>query len=318
VTGPARHTVVTGAAGFIGSHVAEALLGFGFTVTGVDRCLGEPELVSRNLEALRGYDGFRLVRADLAHATLEPVLEGADTVFHLAARPGVRTSWGTEFADYCNSNVLATHRLMEAAAAVGVRRVVVSSSSSVYGGNLAPSFTESLAPDPLSPYGVSKLASEQIALAHARRPGARTSVLALRYFTVYGPRQRDDMAISRMIRAALTGEPVTVFGDGTQRRDFTFVADTVRGNLLAMDADPHTAVVNLGTGTTTSVLELLDLVGVAVGRPVPVRHAAAEAGDVPFTRADTAYAEQVLGYRPTVDLRTGLARQVAWLRERVP
>ena len=175
---------------------------------------------------------------------------------------------------------------------------------------------ESALPRPVSPYGMTKLAAEHLTFVYMRNFGI--PVTALRYFTVYGPRQRDDMAISRMIRAALTGEPVTVFGDGTQRRDFTFVADTVRGNLLAMDADPHTAVVNLGTGTTTSVLELLDLVGEAVGRPVPVRHAAPEAGDVPFTRADTAYAEQVLGYRPTVDLRTGLARQVAWLRERVP
>jgi UDP-glucuronate 4-epimerase len=311
-----RSVVVTGAAGFIGSHVTETLLGLGFPVVGIDHCQGHPRQVwERNLEPALAHPRFQLVRGDLAQIPLEPLLAGADTVFHLAARPGVRTSWGAEFGGYVTSNVLGTHRLLEAASAAGVRRAVVSSSSSVYG--LAPEgpLGEHLLPSPLSPYGVTKLAAEQLAMVHARRPGSRLSVVALRYFTVYGPRQRPDMAIDRMIRSALTGEPVTIYGDGHQRRDFTFVDDAVRANLLGMTADVEAAVVNVGTGTTTSVLDLVDLVGEAVGRPVVVRHGRSGAGDVRSTWADLSRSAELLGYRPTVDLRTGVARQLAWLRE---
>ncbi|BCJ56152.1 putative UDP-glucose epimerase YtcB [Actinoplanes sp. NBRC 14428] len=311
VTVPGR-TVVTGAAGFIGSHVAEALLGYGSQVLGIDSCLRDPDGVGRNLAPLERHDGFRLLRADLLDVTAEE-FEGVDTVFHLAAQPGVRTSWGSRFGQYCDSNILATHRVMEAAAAAGVRRVVVSSSSSVYGRTDVAAFDESLAPSPMSPYGVTKLAGEQLALVHAMRPDATVSVIALRYFTVYGPRQRDDMAIGRMIRAALTGEPMTVFGDGRQQRDFTFVGDVVRANLLAMGADARTAVVNVGTGEIVTVLDLLDLVGEVTGRPVPVTFAPAEAGDVPFTRADVKEAERVIGYRSAVSLREGLQRQLEWM-----
>jgi len=307
-----RRTVVTGAAGFIGSHVAESLLGYGWQVLGIDSCRREPAQVRRNLAPLQTNDGFRMIRGDLLNVTARH-FEGVDTVFHLAAQPGVRTSWGRRFDQYCDSNILATHRVMEAAAEAGVRRVIVSSSSSVYGRSDAKSFDESLVPNPMSPYGVSKLASEQLALVHAMRADAALGVVALRYFTVYGPRQRDDMAIGRMIRAALTGEPMTVFGDGMQLRDFTYVADVVRANLLAMVSDARAAVVNVGTGEIVTVLDLLALVGEVVGREVPVTFAASEAGDAPFTRADLTQAAAVLGYRPTVTLREGIRRQLEWM-----
>lgn len=307
-----RRALVTGAAGFIGSHVAETMLGYGWEVVGLDNCGQGPDRVRRNLAPLHRHEGFRFEGIDLLDVT-PTHLRGIDAVFHLAARPGVRTSWGRRFDHYCESNIVATHRLMEAASAAGVRRVVVSSSSSVYGRADAAAFHESLAPSPLSPYGVTKLAGEQIALVHAMRPDSTLGVVGLRYFTVYGPRQRDDMAIGRMIRAALTGEPMTVYGDGQQLRDFTYVGDVVRANLLAMVSDARAEVVNVGTGEIVSVLDLLELVGEVVGREVPVTFAPAEAGDAPFTRADLSRAASVIGYHPTVKLREGLERQVAWL-----
>ncbi|TKA11206.1 NAD-dependent epimerase/dehydratase family protein [Actinacidiphila oryziradicis] len=310
-----RRAVVTGAAGFIGSHLCEALLDEGWLVTGIDHLRGHPEEVTaRNLRSLRADPRFLLVTADIAVADLDSLLYGADTVFHLAARPGVRASWGERFSEYVDSNVLGTHRLLDAAGRGGVRRVVVSSSSSVYGGAEDGPTAETSLPTPLSPYGVTKLLTEQLSLVHAKRPGSRTSVVALRYFTVYGPRQRADMAITRMIDSALTGRPITVFGDGLQRRDFTFVSDAVQANLLAAQARAQAVAVNVGTGSTITVLELIELVGEVVGQPVAFEHGPPGDGDARSTHADLAGAAEVLGYWPTVDLRTGIKHQVEWIR----
>ncbi|MFG1686370.1 NAD-dependent epimerase/dehydratase family protein [Nonomuraea sp. NPDC049269] len=307
------HIVVTGVAGFIGSHIARSLLDDGRQVVGIDHCMGHPQaVIERNLRLNEASERFTLLRGDLAEMHLESVLDGADTVFHVAARPGVRDSWGAEFADYARSNVVATHLLMEAAARSGVRRVVVSSSSSVYGGAPDGPVTEQDLPAPLSPYGVTKLAAEQLALAHARRARSRPTVVALRYFTVYGPRQRRDMLITRLIESAMSGKPVTIMGDGKQRRDFTFVADAVRANLLAMDADVEAEALNIGTGVMTSVLDVADLVGDIVGRPVALDFGKGQAGDVRDTHADASRAKSLIGYEPTIDLRTGLTTQVEW------
>lgn len=312
-----RSHVVTGVAGFIGSHIARSLLDRGDHVVGIDHCAGHPPgITARNLAVNEGCDRFTMVRGDLAEIALEPHLRGADTIFHAAARPGVRTSWGAEFPGYARSNIVATHLLMEAAARCGVRRVVVSSSSSVYGGAPDGPVPETHLPAPLSPYGVTKLAAEQLAIAHALREMTGPTVVALRYFTVYGPRQRPDMLISRLIASALSGRPLTVNGDGKQRRDFTFIADAVRANLAAMDADVEAEVVNIGTGVTTSVLDTADLVGEVTGRPVPLTFAEGQAGDVRDTHADTTRAEAVIGYRPAVELRDGLSAQVAWTLRR--
>jgi nucleoside-diphosphate-sugar epimerase len=235
---PRHHVVVTGAAGFIGSHLAEALLDQGREVVGIDAFTGQvpPAEKWANLSSLLDRPGFELHRLDLATAEIGPLLEGAAAVLHQAAQPGVRTSFGQRFASYPHNNVLATQRLLEACVRAEVPRLVFASSSSVYGD--APSYptTEESRTRPLSPYGVTKLAAEQLCQAYARPNLSEMTVAILRYFTVYGPRQRPDMAFRRFIEAALAGRTIVVYGDGGQTRDFTYVDDVVRANLLAMTA----------------------------------------------------------------------------------
>ncbi|WP_327588934.1 NAD-dependent epimerase/dehydratase family protein [Nonomuraea sp. NBC_00507] len=312
---PDRQVVVTGVAGFIGSHLARELLNLGYRVLGIDYLAGHPQVViERNLAPNKIDKSFTLVRGDLTEVSLIPWFQGVDTIFHLAACPGVRGSWGKDFARYVSSNILATHLLMDAAIRSGVRRVVVSSSSSIYGGASCGPVTETNLPAPLSPYGVTKLAAEQLALAHARRAGSQMTVVALRYFTVYGPRQREDMLISRLITSALTKKPITILGDGRQRRDFTFVEDAVRANLMAMHADVEAEVINIGTGVTTPVLEVAEIVGDIAGMAVPLKFGQRQAGDVRDTHADVSLARAKIGYLPTVDLRSGLKVQFEWAR----
>ncbi|WBB47317.1 NAD-dependent epimerase/dehydratase family protein [Verrucosispora sp. WMMA2044] len=305
--------LVTGAAGFIGSHLVDALLARGVTVVGLDRRrLGEHPLADENLAGAAASPLFSSYCLDLAVDPLDEVMAGCDTVFHLAARPGVRPSWGREFLDYTQANVLGTHRLLDTCARQGVRRLVVASSSSVYGPADRPS-REDDPTCPVSPYGVSKLAAEQLCLAYARRADSALSVVALRYFTVYGPRQRPDMAIGRILFAAYTGFPVTLFGDGSQRREFTYVGDVIAATLAAGHLDGRAEVVNIGGGASVSMLALIDETAKVTGREVPVKVVGAQPGDVAATAADLTRAGRLLGYWPTVGLREGLTRQATWL-----
>ena len=226
---------------------------------------------------------------------------------------GCGESWGSAFEAYARANILGTHRLVEACEQAGVPRLVVASSASVYGPAARPS-RERDVPRPMSPYGISKLAAEQLCLAHARRPLARLQVTVLRYFSVYGPRQRPDMAVHRIIEAALTGRPVRVYGDGSQRRDFTHVSDIVSATLAAADVDGPQLVVNVAGGRAVPLSEVVQLVGQAAGAPVPVVAAAAADGDVAATHADLSQARRLLGYRPRVGLAEGLQEQIAWMR----
>jgi UDP-glucuronate 4-epimerase len=308
--------VVTGALGFIGSHLAEALLRRGWTVLGIDRHshpIGGRAGVGG--DRLLGEPAFRLVTADLAEADLPRLLDGVSVVFHLAAATGVRSSWGSGFANYAAANVVGTQRLVEACVEVGVPRLVVASSSSVYGPSPGRPSREDESPAPRSPYGVSKLAAEQLAVAYAHRPGFSVEAVVLRYFTVYGPGQRPDMLIARMLRAARTGEPVVVFGDGNQRRSFTFVADAVAATVLAATCRvERSAVFNVAGGRSPSVRDVLDVAARVCGRPVPVVYGGGQAGDVEVTDADLTSAAERLGYRPRVRLPEGLAAQWAWLQ----
>jgi UDP-glucuronate 4-epimerase len=312
------HVVVTGVAGFIGSHLAEALLSQGWDVVGIDAFTQYYATADKwgNLAGLLERPGFELVRADLATVDVQDRLRGAAVVFHQAAQPGVRTSWGREFASYVHHNVLGTQRLLESCVQAAVPRLIVASSSSVYGN--APSYptTEDAATRPVSPYGVSKLAAEHLCRAYADAGMSSMGVAVLRYFTVYGPRQRPDMGFRRFMEAALAGRPIVVYGDGEQTRDFTYVDDIVRANLLAMAAPIRAQAINIGGGRRVTLNETLDLIGQTTGRCLHIDRRPAPPGDVRHTGADGSRAEALLGYRPRTDLAAGLAAQAAWMAER--
>lgn len=307
--------MVTGAAGFIGSHLVDALLALGHKVIAADRrSVHDDMIATSNLAQAREYGRLRLHTVELATGDLDRLVTGVDTVFHLAAVPGVRSSWGVRFGDYVTSNVVATHRLLSACERTGVRRLVFASSSSVYGTANGPS-RESDPTGPISPYGVTKLAAEHLCVAHAGRPDTGLTVAALRYFTVYGPRQRSGMAIRQVLLGALTGADVPLYGDGQQRREFTYVDDVVTATLAAATAEVTAAVVNVGGGSSVTMRDVVELAGEITGRPVPIVMADPQAGDVAATEADLSVARQVLGYQPTVGLREGMARQADWLAE---
>jgi UDP-glucuronate 4-epimerase len=312
-----ERALITGAAGFIGSHLAAELLRQDWLVTGVDtRSPVSDPVAAENLAELTRDGRFQFVRADVVGADLAILLEGVRVVFHLAALPGVRRSWGDRFADYLTCNVLGTHRLLEACAMVEVPRLVFASSSSVYGPTDGAPSRESDSLVPLSPYAVSKLAAERLCLVHASRPGAVTSVVALRYFTVYGPGQRPDMAFSRIMRAALSGHAVSLYGNGEQRRDFTYISDAVNATIAAAATDVQAEVVNVGSGSTATLTDVLESVAALAEVPVPVLRRVAQPGDVDATLADLAKARHLLGYEPQVSLTEGLRRQWDWLASR--
>ena len=312
------HVVVTGVAGFIGSHLAEALLGQGWEVVGIDAFTDYYPTADKwsNLAGLLERPGFELITADLATADVRAPLQGAAVVFHQAAQPGVRTSWGREFAGYLHHNELATQRLLEHCVQAAVPRLILASSSSVYGN--APSFptTEDSTTRPVSPYGVSKLAAEHLCLAYADPGMSSMRVAILRYFTVYGPRQRPDMGFRRFMEAALADRPILVYGDGEQTRDFTYVDDVVRANLLAMAAPVQAEVINIGGGRRVTLNETLDLIGRTTGRRLHIDRRPAPPGDVRHTGADGTRAKALLGYCPQTDLAAGLAAQADWMATR--
>lgn len=307
--------VVTGACGFIGSTTAERLLTEGKSVVGIDSMNDhyDPRIKAMNLALLERHANFRFVRGDLRSVALRRLLDEGDIVYHLAALSGVRDSWASRFGAYLEANVEATQALLEACVASGVARVVYASSSSVYGNAAAYPVSEAASTRPHSPYGVTKLAGEQLCSLYGANRGLST--VSLRYFTVYGPRQRPDMAIYRIIQAGLNGTTFRVFGDGTQRRDFTFVGDVVRANIAAGSADvaPGT-VVNVAGGTDISLTDLISEVGRAIGRPVSIEFGAPSAGDVARTGGTIDRIIDRLGWQPMTSIEQGIQTQVAWHR----
>src|SRR6478609_3950965 len=259
--------LVTGGAGFIGSHLSELLLERGASVRAIDAFTDfyPRPLKERNLLNLRGRDGYEFVEGDLREVDLAKVLDGVTHVFHLAAQAGVRRRWGSEFQVYSGLNVDSTQCLIEACAKRPIERLVYASSSSVYGDHVEIPMQETALPQPVSPYGVTKLAAEQLCYLYHVNFGVPT--VSLRYFTVYGPRQRPDMGFHKFIRAAIRGEPITVYGDGEQTRDFTFVDDAVEANLAATARGVPGRVYNIGGGSRVSVNHVLEVVGRVTGRP---------------------------------------------------
>jgi UDP-glucuronate 4-epimerase len=311
-----KRALVTGAAGFIGSHLSERLIAEGWSVLGVDAFTPYYDRADKlaNLSALRGAPRFALVEDDLATMDLTPLLRDVGTVFHLAAQPGVRLSFGEGFARYTSDNILGTQRVLEAAADAGVGRVVWASSSSVYGDAEAYPCVEDETPtSPRSPYGVTKRACEDLAAIY-RRGGLST--VGLRYFTVYGPRQRPDMAMRKLCEALLDGAPFPLYGDGSQSRDFTHVADAVDATFRAGLADEPRAIYNVGGGHETTLSEIVALLEELSGRDAVLDRRAAQSGDVRRTAADTSRARADLGWEPGIGLREGLRSQLDWVQAR--
>ena len=308
--------LVTGCAGFIGSHLTESLLADDVEVVGVD-CFndnyGRPIKLA-NLERAREWDAFDFVPLDLARGDLEDLVADVDVIFHLAAEPGVRTSWGTRFATFERNNILATQHLLEATRTTPEVLLINASSSSVYGHAAHYPTSEDTLPRPFSPYGVTKLAAEHLCLLYGENLGLRT--VTLRFFSVFGPRQRPDMAFTRFCFAALTGREITVYGDGNQVRDYTFVEDVVTAMRAA--ATSQTAiggVYNIGGGSEISVREVLELLAEMSESELKVTYKPAEHGDVRRTGADTSRAQRDLLYEPKTNVADGLSLQLAWARE---
>ena len=309
----AETMLVTGAAGFIGSHLVDRLLAMGRSVIGVDLFTDyyDTSIKRSNLDAARHEARFELVEIDLARDDVDELVEGVDVIFHLAGQPGVRASWGAGFDEYLNRNILATQRLLEACKGKTLERFVFSSSSSVYGA--APRFPtcEADLPAPMSPYGVTKLAAEHLCGLYAQAFGVPT--IALRYFTVYGPRQRPDMAMHRLVESALQGTRFPLHGDGSQVRDFTYVDDAVAANVVAAEvrSEPGT-VLNIGGGAMTALRDVIATIERLTERSIALDHLPIAPGDPARTGADTTRAREILGWAPAVAIDEGLARQVEW------
>jgi nucleoside-diphosphate-sugar epimerase len=309
-----QRALVTGCAGFLGSHLCQELVGRGVEVLGVDRFSDyyDPLIKEHNIEALLDEPRFELARRDLAADQLDDLLEGVDAVFHLAARAGVRGSFGASFAEYLHDNLLATQRLLEASVGRDLRALVYASSSSVYG-HVARPVTESAQRRAVSAYGATKMAVEDLAQLYHRTEGL--PVVGLRYFTAYGPKQRPDMAFSRFIAHALRREPIPVYGDGSQLRDFTYVEDVIDATVAAAELGRPGLLYNVGAGTPSRLLDAISMLQELLGLPISVHHVASMRGDARHTNCDGTRAAIDLGFKPSWDVRSGLARQVEWTLE---
>lgn len=307
------NALITGVAGFIGSHLAARLLAQGAAVTGLD-CFTDyyPRPIKEaNLAVNAGTRGFHFVEASIQSADLDALLEDKTHVFHLAAQAGVRKSWGRDFRIYTANNIEATQLLLEACVGRPIQKLVYASSSSVYGDEAAIPMRETQVPRPVSPYGVTKLAAEQLCYLYAFNHGVPAT--SLRYFTVYGPRQRPDMAFYKFLKAAATGAPIAVFGDGLQTRDFTFVSDAVAATVAAGERGVPGRAYNIGGGSRVSLNDVLTLIERIVGRPLNIQRGPAQKGDMRDTYADTSLARTDLGFIPAVTLADGLSAEQQWL-----
>jgi UDP-glucose 4-epimerase len=302
--------MVTGCAGFIGSHLTERLLQVGHEVVGVD-CFTDyysRKIKEGNLSKALKNKRFTLIEKNLLEMDPSELSEGVDYVFHQAAQAGVRASWGENFKIYTDNNILATQSLLEACKESGIKKLVYGSSSSVYGDVRTFPMKETLTPMPISPYGVSKLAGEHLCYLYWKNYGVPT--VSLRYFTVYGPRQRPDMAFQKFVRAIHEGKEITIYGDGNQTRDFTFISDIVLANILASNVGASGEVFNIGGGSRISVNKVIEILEDLTGKKAKVIYQQKQKGDVGDTYADITKAKNVLGYKPEVKIEEGLRRYV--------
>jgi UDP-glucose 4-epimerase len=307
--------IVTGAAGFIGSHLVESLLIQGETTTGIDNFNDyyDPKIKQRNIEHFKNHPNFELIDDDILSLNWSELLNDADIVYHQAAQAGVRASWGSGFRNYTERNINTTQVILEAAKeAPGLKRFVYASSSSVYGNAETFPTSEAVCPQPVSPYGITKLAGESLCSLYYQNFGL--PCVSLRYFTVYGPRQRPDMAFHKFFKLILAGKPINIYGDGKQTRDFTFIGDAIAANLAAgkiPEAVGH--VFNIGGGSRMILTEVIDIMEGVVGTPIQTNFTEKAKGDARHTSADISKAQAILGYQPKVCLEEGLKQEWKWL-----
>src|SRR2546430_1514179 len=314
LSSPTR-VVVTGPAGFIGSHLCERLLQDGHEVVGIDSFNDyyDRDRKEANLQNARKHPAFKLVEADLVTAGLSQPLSGASVVFHLAGQPGVRPSWGSQFDRYVQANIVATQRLLETLRESPVKRLVFASSSSIYGDAEMFPTKETALPRPVSPYGMTKLAAEHLAFVYMRNFGIPAT--SLRYFTVYGPRQRPDMAFCRFMEALVENQEIGIFGDGEQTREFTYVSDAVDGTVKAASADVLGQIINLGGGGRVTVNRVLDTLEDISKLKTRRKYLPVAPGEPRHTGASINVARERLGWEPRVSLREGLTKQWQWFQE---
>ncbi|MDJ0576156.1 MAG: NAD-dependent epimerase/dehydratase family protein [Xenococcaceae cyanobacterium MO_234.B1] len=308
--------IVTGVAGFIGSHLAEALLKRGDKVIGIDQFNDyyNPKFKRKNISYLQRQPSFALLEANIEDLNWESLLEGIDVVFHQAAQAGVRASWGEGFRQYTQKNLNATQIILEAAKETNsLKRLVYASSSSVYGDAETMPTSESVCPKPVSPYGITKLAAEQICHVYHRNFGV--PVTSLRYFTVYGPRQRPDMAFHKFFKAVIQGEAISIYGDGQQTRDFTFVSDAVAANLAAADVSEAIGeIFNIGGGNRVVLADVIETMERVIEKPIAKNYIERAKGDARHTSADVSKARKILDYNPKVPLEQGLSEEWQWIK----
>ncbi|MDZ4785642.1 MAG: NAD-dependent epimerase/dehydratase family protein [bacterium] len=307
--------LVTGAAGFVGSTLTDRLLKLGHKVRGVDCFLDyySRQIKEENIKSALDSKNFEFIEKNLINDDIKTLLAGIDVVFHQAGQAGVRASWGEYFRTYIDHNILVTQKLLESIKAVNSKiKLVFASSSSVYGDAESFPTTEFALPSPVSPYGVTKLAAENLVSLYASQ--FNLSTVSLRYFTVFGPRQRPDMAFTRFCKKALVGEEISIFGDGEQTRDFTFVDDIVEANILASQKGDKGAVYNIGGGTNASVNQVLNIIKNNVGK-LNLKYSNKMVGEARKTSADTSRAQKELGFYPSITLEEGLKAQLKWMQE---
>lgn len=306
--------IITGVAGFIGSSIAQRLLEDGHSVTGIDCFLDyyARDIKEQNLAPLRDHANFTFHEKTLLQFDWPKAVADTSVIFHQAAQAGVRASWGSDFQIYCDSNIMGTQVVLEAAKAQPGVKIVYASSSSVYGETQKFPMHEDDRPQPVSPYGVSKLAAEHLCVLYTKN--FKVPTVSLRYFTVYGPKQRPDMAFHRFIRAMLEDREIVIYGNGEQTRDFTFIADAVQANLEAAERGRPGAVYNIGGGSRVTVNEVLKMLHEIMGIKPKVKYIKRQKGDVTHTYADTTRAHEEIGYKPLVSLREGLAREAEWVK----
>ena len=307
--------LVTGAAGFIGSHLAERLLKEGYAVRGVDSFLDyyPRRIKEHNVRGLNGKKGFEFIEGDILDLDLVKLLGGVDAVFHQAAIAGVRSSWGAGFDEYVRNNILGTQLLLEACRDGELKRFVYASSSSVYGDCDELPIKETSPVRPVSPYGVTKLSGEQLAYLYYK--GYGVPVVSLRYFTVYGPRQRPDMAFHKFLTAVITGGEIEVYGTGEQTRDFTYIVDAVEANLSAFSDGVNGEAYNVGGGSRIKLIECIRLIEEISGKKANLRFTDPQRGDAKHTYADVSKAKKDFGYSPVFGIREGLTEHYNWLKK---